>query len=105
MTASAERMARIAAVLRLGEERMLAQPPLCDVERMSLILADDPTFAAMFDADKTALCCALYTARLRLQVYYHDLIAAERVGWSSRDESPSMTLSRFVDQPPLWRRT
>jgi hypothetical protein len=71
-------MVRIVMARRLREERVLAPPPLSEVVKITAILADDKTFAALSEDGKNALRLALYNIRIQLQAHYHDLILAEK---------------------------
>jgi hypothetical protein len=66
---SFKRAVWLASMLRLAEQKALADPTDNDIQEMRVAIGDDPTFAQLSDANRTLLFCAMLTIRLRIQIY------------------------------------
>jgi hypothetical protein len=66
---SFERAAWLASMLRMAEQRALAEPTEDDIQEMRAAIGDDPTFAKLSDANKALLFCAMLMIRRRLMIY------------------------------------
>jgi hypothetical protein len=56
-------------MLRMAEQRALAEPTEDDIQEMRAAIGDDPTFARLSDASKSLMFCAMLTIRRRLEIY------------------------------------
>jgi hypothetical protein len=56
-------------MLRMADQKALADPTDSDIQEMRSAIGDDPTFAMLTDANKTFLFCAMLAIRGRLRIY------------------------------------